>query len=135
MQIKTTLLATLLAGTVCALVYLGKMTPDTACTIALFALAGFAVTFRDALATNQVKILALLDDVAVAGAAARTHNRAAQLAAAVAAAEDGSQLVAAIEPSPAIAIAAHMVASNPVTARSQMGSSQIDQSQVKGAAS
>jgi hypothetical protein len=73
----------LLAGAVClvagVLVFFHKLTPATALTVALFALGGFAATFRAALQTHHDQSLLVLQDVAAVGAAVATHHTASTI--------------------------------------------------------
>jgi hypothetical protein len=90
---KTYILAGLVVLTILVLVFLGRLTPEAAYTIALTALAGFAVTFRSALADHQAQVISVLMDVGQLGVAVRTGNRAGELAVAQDLAKQGIALV------------------------------------------
>lgn len=94
---KTYLLAGLLVMVALVLVFVGKLTPQLAFMLLLMALAGFAVTFRLALARHSDQVLQFLTSVAAVGVAARKHDREAELAAAESAALTGAELGAEIE--------------------------------------
>jgi hypothetical protein len=71
---KTYILAVLLGVVLLILVFLGKLTPGLAVEIVIGFAPGFAATFRDAIEKNQSQIVAVLTDVAKAGADATAHN-------------------------------------------------------------
>lgn len=79
---KTYLLAGLVILAMFALVFMGRLTPETGGALMTLAAAGFAATFRDALERHQKEEIALLKTIAQAGAAAAAHNVAGALAAA-----------------------------------------------------
>jgi hypothetical protein len=89
---KTYALAGIVFLAVLGLTFAGRLTPSTASTVALFAVSGFAMTFRSALGRHQAEQLAILQEIAAAGLAARQHNRPAAVASLVQAAEQGAQL-------------------------------------------
>lgn len=90
---KTYILAGLVVLTILVLVFCGMLTPEAAYTVALVALAGFAVTFRSALADHQAQVISVLMDVGNLGAAVRGHNKEGELAAAQDLAKQGIGLV------------------------------------------
>jgi hypothetical protein len=93
---KTYLLAAVLVQAVLVLVFLGRLTPETAAALGLLAASGFAVTFRSALERHQAEEIALLQDVARAGGAVAVHNNAALVSDVVKTVEDGIVLAAKV---------------------------------------
>lgn len=77
---KTYLLAGVVILALLALVFLGKLTPDTGVALVTFAVAGFGVTFRHALQRHQDEEIALLRGIAQAGVDVAAHNAPAALA-------------------------------------------------------
>ena len=71
---KTYILAVVVCGVVAVLVWLHKLTPETALSVALFALSGFAATFRDALERHHNEVLMGLTYVAEAGVDVAAHK-------------------------------------------------------------
>jgi hypothetical protein len=96
---KTYLVAGLTMAAVLLLVFLGKLTPATGISVALFAISLFGVTFRAAMEQHHEEILVVLEDVAQAGLAFAGHNTAKLLAAAEQAAIDGGKLAVDCRPS------------------------------------
>lgn len=74
---KTYILAGGVLLVLLALVYLGRLTPETAALVISFAVPLFALTFRSALGSHQAQVLAVLTDVAAVGYAVRLHDKAA----------------------------------------------------------
>ncbi|HEY4358259.1 MAG TPA: hypothetical protein VGN16_21110 [Acidobacteriaceae bacterium] len=68
----------LIAAAVClatgGLVFAGRLTPETACAVGLFALGLFAASFRSALQTHQEDTMQLLRDLAGMGMSVSTRN-------------------------------------------------------------
>jgi len=89
---KTYLVAGMVLLTLVALVFLGRLTPDTGVALVTLAAAGFAATFRAALERHQKEEIALLQSIALAGAAAAAHNVPGAIRAAEAAIPQGAQL-------------------------------------------
>jgi len=90
---KTYLLAGILLLVTVGLVATGKLTPQTAMSVALVAACGFPITFRAALANHQAQILEVLGEAAESGAALATRNYTAFRAAATAAGDNLAVLV------------------------------------------
>jgi hypothetical protein len=81
-----------------------QLTPQVAYAVALFALGLFAVTFRAAFAAHSAQVLQALTDAAVLGVAVRSKDKAAELQAATAIAQDAVVLDTAFaEKQPAVA--------------------------------
>jgi|SRR6185437_5042280 len=77
---RTYILAFVVLAVVGTAVFRGDLTPDVASGILLAALAGFAVTFRAAIADHQAEMMEALQDIAAAGVAVRAHDKAAEAA-------------------------------------------------------
>ena len=77
---KTYLLAGLLVVTVLVLVWVGKLTPETALTVALVFAGLLSAIFRSAIEQHQAQVLQALAAVAEAGVDARAGNKAAAVA-------------------------------------------------------
>jgi hypothetical protein len=73
---KTYLLAVLLVVTVLALVLLGRLTPETALTVALVFAGLLSASFRSAIELHHAEVMDVLEEVAEAGAALRAGNKA-----------------------------------------------------------
>lgn len=93
---KTYWVATTLFLVVLGLVFDGRMDPATAASLGLFGMAGFAVTFRAALAHHQAEVIQILQQIAAAGSAARSHNQQAELTDLVAAGQLGLHLATTV---------------------------------------
>ena len=71
---KTYILAAVVCLVADVLVWLHRLTPDMALSLALFALSGFAATFRAALQRHHEEVLMGLTYVAEAGADVAAHK-------------------------------------------------------------
>jgi hypothetical protein len=76
---KTYLLASLLVGTVLALLALGRLTPETALTVALVFAGLISASFRSAIEQHHAEVLKLLVAIAEAGAEMRVGNKTAAM--------------------------------------------------------
>jgi uncharacterized membrane protein YphA (DoxX/SURF4 family) len=94
---KTYLLAAILLLTVGVFVFLGRLTPQVAMTVALVFLGLFAASFRDALAKHQAQVIQFLEDTALVGKLTLAKNGKAAAIAGVALATDASELVGQIQ--------------------------------------
>ena len=94
---KTYLLAALLVVTVLFLVFLGRLTPVAAMTVALVFAGLLSASFRSAIAEHQAQLIAVLMDVGQLGVAARNHDKAAELAAAQGLAKDAAAAAAQVK--------------------------------------
>jgi hypothetical protein len=77
---KTYLLALLLVVTVLVLVYLGRLTPETALTVALVFAGLLSASFRSAIEQHHAEVLNLLIGISEAGADLRAGNKAGAVA-------------------------------------------------------
>jgi hypothetical protein len=87
---KVYLLSGALVVGVLVLVFLGRLDPTTGVTFAVG--ASFAFAFRRTLQKHHDQVLSLLTDVGSAGAAARAHNKQAEIDSLMRAAEQGAAL-------------------------------------------
>jgi hypothetical protein len=73
---KTYILAALLVVTVLVLVYLGRLTPTAALTVALVFAGLLSASFRSAIEQHHVEVLNMLIGISEAGADVRQGNKA-----------------------------------------------------------
>jgi hypothetical protein len=89
---KTYIMAGLVLAVTFTLVFLQRLTPTTAFAVVMFAVSGFAATFRSALQRHQAESVAILIDIAAAGKAAAGHNSVALGGSLMQAAQDSGKL-------------------------------------------
>ena len=93
---KTYLMAGVVFLATVTLVFLGRLNPTTASAVVLFAISGFAATYRSALARHQEEEIAILVTIANAGKAAAARNSPALISAATQVVEQGTKLAGEI---------------------------------------
>jgi len=71
---KTYLASAFLLAVLVLLVNYGKLTPELALDILVFAAPCFAATFRSAIETHHAQVLAVLEEIAQIGADVRLHR-------------------------------------------------------------
>lgn len=93
---KTYLVAGAVLFVLAALVFLGKLTPDTGVALVTVAACGFGATFRHALERHQQEEIAILRGIAQTGEAAASRNASAAIQDAASTAFVGAKLAAEI---------------------------------------